>query len=220
MDVDGDDLAVFGEVQFTEGDILTPIDTSRPPVEEDVEVEIEGDSEDEAQREQMTLRDLVAESKVIQRRSPEESVETLKARMEEVMGVGDADRMELAILTARKRGDKGSLIIALENKVKQLVSPLPFLHGFCNLNELYRNQRRCYHRLHCSAGYVSIHTTSLPYRLVAGIPVVESAGSAVSDPQSSVPFANVSPERPICGGSFCNSHSLLLLYCISSVYLA
>ena len=119
MDVDGDDQ-VFGDAQFTEGDILL-VDVSQPAVEEDVEVEIEDEGEDEAQRAQITLRALVAEGKVIRRRSNDEMAD-VKAKMEEVMGVGDAEKMDLAILGARKRGDKSSLITALENKVKQLVS--------------------------------------------------------------------------------------------------
>ncbi|RDB19826.1 hypothetical protein Hypma_012810 [Hypsizygus marmoreus] len=114
LDVDGDEG--FGEPQFTEGDIL-PVDISRPAVEEDVEVEIEGDGGDEAHREQKTLRDLVTEGKVVRSSI---GVDAVKAKMEEVMGVGDADKMDLAILAARKRDDKSSLITALENKVKQL----------------------------------------------------------------------------------------------------
>jgi len=119
VDVDGDDQ-VFGDAQFTEGDILL-VDVSQPAVEEDVEVEIEDEGEDEAQRAQITLRALVAEGKVIRRRSNDEMAD-VKAKMEEVMGVGDAEKMDLAILGARKRGNKSSLITALENKVKQLVS--------------------------------------------------------------------------------------------------
>lgn len=117
MDVDGDDQ--FGDAQFTEGDIL-PVDASQPAVEEEIEVEIE-DDEDEAQRAQKTLRALVAEGKVI-RRTSDVGIAGVKAKMEEVMGMADTEKMDLAILGARKRGDKSSLITALENKVKQLVS--------------------------------------------------------------------------------------------------
>lgn len=97
-----------------------PVDHPQQAVE-DVEVEIEDDGEDEAQREQKTLRNLVAEGKVV-RNTSQDRIDALKATMEEVMGVGDADKMDLAILAARKRGDKSSLITALESKVKQLVS--------------------------------------------------------------------------------------------------
>lgn len=123
VDIDGDDQA-FGDAQFTEGDIL-PVDHPQPAVEQDVEVEIEGDSEDEAQREQKTLHDLVAEGKVVRRAVSNDGLNAVKEKMDEVMGVGDADKMDLAILAARKRGDKSSLITALKNKVKQLVSLIP-----------------------------------------------------------------------------------------------
>ncbi|KAG5654593.1 hypothetical protein H0H81_011568 [Sphagnurus paluster] len=119
LDIDGDEG--FGEAQFTEGDILPVNSSSRVEVEQDLEVEIEGDSEDEAQREQKTLRDLVAEGKLV-RNTSGSGADEVKAKMEEVMGLGDTDKMDLAILAARKRGDKSSLITALENKVKQLVS--------------------------------------------------------------------------------------------------
>lgn len=89
-------------------------------MEEEGEVEIEWD-EGEAQREQ-SLRDLVAKGKVVRRRSPEDPVQDLKAKMEEVMGVGDADRVERAVVIARKHGNESALIAALDSKVKHLVS--------------------------------------------------------------------------------------------------
>jgi hypothetical protein len=115
--VEGDDQDKFGEAQFTEGDIL-PVDNPQLVVQDDVEVEIEGDGEDEASRELKTLRDLVAEGKVVQR----DRTEYLKAKMIEVLGVGEADQVDRAVLTAKKRGDKAALVAALENKIEQLVS--------------------------------------------------------------------------------------------------
>ena len=38
------------------------------------------------------------------------------------MGVGDADRIDLAILAAKRKGDKKALIVALQEKVDLLVS--------------------------------------------------------------------------------------------------
>ncbi|TFK43780.1 hypothetical protein BDQ12DRAFT_709471 [Crucibulum laeve] len=120
IDIDGDDTA-FGDAQFTEGDIL-PINFTRQDVEEDIEVESEGEEEEEAQIEKKSLRDLVAEGKIVRRATPLEGVTALKAKMDEVMGLADTDKMELAVRGARKRGDKNALITALENKVKQLES--------------------------------------------------------------------------------------------------
>ncbi|KII95031.1 hypothetical protein PLICRDRAFT_169723 [Plicaturopsis crispa FD-325 SS-3] len=97
VDIDGDDEAVFGDAQFTEGDILG----------------LPSFGEDDATG--STLRDLVAKGKVVTR-------EGVKAKIEEVMGLGDADRMDLAILTARRNNDTPGLLLALENKIKQLES--------------------------------------------------------------------------------------------------
>ncbi|KAG6854341.1 hypothetical protein C0991_007846 [Blastosporella zonata] len=117
IDVDGDEG--FGDIQFTEGDVM-PVTSSRE-VDQDLDVEIEGDGEDEAQQEQKILHDLVAEGKVVRNASGSGSgLEEAKAKMEEVMGLGDTEKMDLAVLAARKRGDKASLITALENKVTQL----------------------------------------------------------------------------------------------------
>jgi hypothetical protein len=129
IDVDGDDEAVYGGVQFTEGDILVNLDGN-----EDGHVQIDGDFSDEEDgiTQRQTLRDLVAEGKVVRRRSPfpnGDGVEAVKAKMEEVMGVGDADKMDLAIASARRHGNTPALIQALENKIKQLVSVSH--HLFC-----------------------------------------------------------------------------------------
>lgn len=120
VDVDGEDQ--FGDAQFTERDIL-PVDALQPAsaVEEEVEVEIENDGEDEAQRSQKSLRALVAEGKLV-RRTSDNRISDIKAKMEQVVREVDTEKMDLAILEARKRGNKSSLITALENKVKQLVS--------------------------------------------------------------------------------------------------
>ena len=123
MDVDGDDEAVFGGAQFTEGDILGHVDSDK----EGDDIQIDGDTtdnEDEGGGTEKTLRDLVAEGKVVRRRSPlpgDDGVEAVKAKME-VMGVGDSDKMDLAVSSARRHGNLSELIHALENKIKQLVS--------------------------------------------------------------------------------------------------
>lgn len=95
---------------------------SHPPLDNDVEVEIEGDSEDETQREQQTLRDLVAKGRLLGSNSPIEGVEKIKAEMDEVMGVADLDNVNTAITIARTKGNQHALIIALESKVNLLVS--------------------------------------------------------------------------------------------------
>ncbi|KAF8915258.1 hypothetical protein CPB85DRAFT_1295131 [Mucidula mucida] len=112
IDVDGDDDA-FGCAQFTEGDIL-PLALPGPPPQ-DVPVDIENDDDE-------TLRELVAAGKTKKgkTRTQIDGLDAVKAKMDEVMGVGDTDRMDLAILTAKQSGSKRALVSALEEKVKHL----------------------------------------------------------------------------------------------------
>ncbi|KAK0243151.1 hypothetical protein EDD85DRAFT_318370 [Armillaria nabsnona] len=111
IDIDGDDDA-FGCPQFTEGDILGPA----PAPEVEVDIETEGDG-----AVAMTLRDLVAEGKVTKgKEKTHEGLDVVKAKMDEVMGVGEADRMDRAVLSAKQSGNRPVLIKALEEKVKYL----------------------------------------------------------------------------------------------------
>lgn len=120
IDIDGDDQAVFGAAQFTEGDVV-PVHVRRPDVaDEDVEVEIEEDSDGEG-REETMLRNLVAAGKVVKRDVPADAKEIAKKQMDHVMGVSEIDKLDLAIVSARQRANKDGLVLALENKLKQLV---------------------------------------------------------------------------------------------------
>ncbi|PBL02938.1 hypothetical protein ARMGADRAFT_955615 [Armillaria gallica] len=113
IDIDGDDEA-FGCPQFTEGDILGP--APAPEVEVDVDIETEGDG-----AVAMTLRDLVAEGKVTKgKEKTYEGLDVVKAKMDEVMGVGEADRMDRTVLSAKQSGNRPALIKALEEKIKYL----------------------------------------------------------------------------------------------------
>ncbi|XP_006456798.1 hypothetical protein AGABI2DRAFT_78651, partial [Agaricus bisporus var. bisporus H97] len=125
IDIDGDDQDTYGEAQFTEGDIL-PVDEAHPaPVDEDVDVEIEGDQTDEADTAQRSLRDLIADSKVIVRQttlregSGSNSPVTLVGR---VPASGDVERLDSVISNARQKNDTRALIAALEEKVQSLES--------------------------------------------------------------------------------------------------
>ncbi|KIY73981.1 hypothetical protein CYLTODRAFT_485111 [Cylindrobasidium torrendii FP15055 ss-10] len=104
IDIDGDDEGTFGSVQFTEGDVL--IATAPPP--EDVEVDIEGDEEEEK-----TLHELIAEG-----RQP--SIQAVKAKMDEIMGVGNMDKLDTALQDATRSGSKSAMIKALGEKIKYL----------------------------------------------------------------------------------------------------
>ncbi|KAH7930641.1 hypothetical protein BV22DRAFT_999966 [Leucogyrophana mollusca] len=118
VDVDGDDEAMFGNAQFTEGDILGATTDSH-----EAEIDIEGEPIASGSGTHQTLRDLVAEGKIVGRGSSENvELEGVKAKMVEVMGLGDMDKTDLAIVAARKQSDSAPLILALENKIKQLES--------------------------------------------------------------------------------------------------
>ncbi|KAJ8468737.1 hypothetical protein ONZ51_g9452 [Trametes cubensis] len=121
IDIDGEDEAVFGAPQFTEDDILgtstVPPDTvSDTGTDADVDV---GDASGEASAgdpRAVTLKDLVAQGEVVRKR-----VEDAKRTMEEVMGVSDVEQADVAVELARRAGDQGALVRALENKVRLLV---------------------------------------------------------------------------------------------------
>ncbi|KAJ7129370.1 hypothetical protein C8R44DRAFT_615160 [Mycena epipterygia] len=116
IDIDGDDE--FGEAQFTEGDIVEAF----PPTqhlrlsEEDMDVDVDIGGEDEEQ----TLRELVAQGKVIKREKTEQQVE--QADDGKVTSLDEADKIDLAILSAKNRGDQASLLGLLQNKIKILES--------------------------------------------------------------------------------------------------
>lgn len=119
IDIDGDDE--FGEAQFTEGDIVGEFP---PPQhihqsEEDMDVDIGGDDDDE------TLRELVAQGKVIKREKSEQ-VEQADNPQLDTAAVDEADKIDLAILAAKNRGDKTSLLGLLQNKIKILVRLVSF----------------------------------------------------------------------------------------------
>ncbi|KAK7470378.1 hypothetical protein VKT23_001805 [Stygiomarasmius scandens] len=126
VDIDGDDAVIFGDAQFTEGDILGTSSESvrtREPSQDDTQVDIEGD-EHEAEPPEKTLRDLIAEGKATRQGAPSDSPEAVKQKVEEVIGVAESDKLDLAILTARRRGNQVALITALEDKLKLLVGCL------------------------------------------------------------------------------------------------
>ena len=121
LDIDGDDEIVFGGAQFTEGDILGP----DAPIQIDSESESDSDTSHPPHK---TLRELVAAGRVVRRTLLDPSkgdgldgADVVKANMEEVLGVGDADRLDGAVESARKHGDRSALVRALEDKIKQLV---------------------------------------------------------------------------------------------------
>ncbi|KAF8213872.1 hypothetical protein K438DRAFT_1563379, partial [Mycena galopus ATCC 62051] len=113
IDIDGDDE--FGEAQFTEGDIVAfPASQHIRQSDEDMDVDIGGGDDDE------TLRELVAQGKVIQREKSEQVEQGDNVQLD-ATAVDEADKIDLAILAAKNRGDQTSLVGLLQNKIKILV---------------------------------------------------------------------------------------------------
>ena len=118
VDVDGDDEAVFGDAQFTEGDILVSGNDPQHATDgQELDVEIEDD--EDIQTPHKSLRDLVAEGKIPSRSLEEEN--TGWSNTVEVAGNTDVDRADIAIALARKRRHSSALVGALEYKIKLLV---------------------------------------------------------------------------------------------------
>ncbi|KAI0720351.1 hypothetical protein C8T65DRAFT_752941 [Cerioporus squamosus] len=132
IDVDGEDEVLFGAPQFTEQDVLAPpelaqADEAHSDVDTEADVDVNGDalasggtSGEGPQREPKkgkTLHDLVAEGKVVRKH-----VEDAKRTMDAVIGVGDTERVDLAVELARRAGDQVALVRALESKVQLLES--------------------------------------------------------------------------------------------------
>ncbi|KAI1796156.1 hypothetical protein LXA43DRAFT_970062 [Ganoderma leucocontextum] len=132
IDVDGEDEAVFGASQFTEQDVLAPpadpaeVDGAQSDAGTDAEIDVDdavapgntlAGAPERDPKKGKSLRDLVAEGKVIRHQ-----VEDAKRVMDEVMGVGDAEKVDLAVDLARRGGDQAALVKALESKIKLLES--------------------------------------------------------------------------------------------------
>jgi hypothetical protein len=94
LDIDGDDKAVYGEVQFTEGDVL-PVHVERgDSTEDELQVNIEDDGEDEAQGAQQTLHDLVSQSGIKTRKRTEENA----GRRENICNSSELDRHKVKLI--------------------------------------------------------------------------------------------------------------------------
>ena len=133
IDVDGEDEAMFGVPQFTEQDVLAPhmdsvdVDGAHLDPGTDAEVDIDdapglgeasGTGIERDPKEGKTLRDLVAEGKVLRQRFNE-----AKRPVEEIVGLGDTDKIDLTVELARRANDQSALVRALESKIQLLVSP-------------------------------------------------------------------------------------------------
>ena len=114
VDIDGDDQDKYGEVQFTESDIL-PVDANSRSLEAEEGV-LDGDQSERGGSAQQSLRDLIAEGKNIRRqgRHPND----INVGM---FRTGEVEKLDLAIAKAKQKGVLKAIVVALEDKIKYLV---------------------------------------------------------------------------------------------------
>jgi hypothetical protein len=133
IDIDGDDQGTYGEAQFTEGDIL-PVDEGNQHTSEteDVDIDIDGDQPMVCSA-RNSLRDLIAEGRVIQPQRVHGEMPdgtSVEVEVDEVLKVSDVEKLDSSILQAKQKGDKRALVAPLEDKIKQLVhSSLSFVRS-------------------------------------------------------------------------------------------
>jgi hypothetical protein len=60
-----------------------------------------------------------------------QAAQTRRLNPEDTNGVGEAYKSEMAIISARQRGDKAGLILALEVKMTEMVSQICFQFCLC-----------------------------------------------------------------------------------------
>lgn len=119
VDIDGDDEDAFGDVQFTERDLVSSTLEQQPVTGPSGYSTL--DSELDAEDDENALRALVAEGKIVRRRTPSADIAGMKLKTEEIMDVGEAEQVDDAVSAARQSGSKAALTHALEEKVKLLV---------------------------------------------------------------------------------------------------
>lgn len=159
IDVEGEGAdGAFGEAQFTEGDLID----QAPPIRAALATEAV-DEEDMGK----TLRELVATGKVVQKAPIGDFVTGGSSAVNSV----DVDKLELAVLAAKRNGDTTALVKALEDKVAHLVSP--FSTSQCTETEDISHRKVHQYQLVESA---SRHTWSQQPQQAAGTSHVKNAG--------------------------------------------
>ena len=135
VDVDGEDEAVYGVAQFTEGDILR---ASTDPDGADEDEAVDTDTEDDLQspgasgsgthntntntdasprpKQPKTVPDPTADGHLLKRAGSEQAAE-------EPLSAGEMAELDRAIDLAQKAGNTHALVTALRNKLSMLVSP-------------------------------------------------------------------------------------------------
>jgi hypothetical protein len=214
IDVDGDEEVLFGDAQFTENDVITRTNSTGGISEESSLTEEEVDHIDGEDVDGKSLRVLVSRGGFTKAR---QSLTPAEATIEETV-TGDLNQAEIAVLAARRTGKPSELVLALEAKIKLLVSRWPSMIYCRSSGELrsscaYRHQhRRC-------AAYVSIHTEIRLCPQAVGIHAAVNAGYVASDRRSSVPCANASQPPLSSEGCTCSVVDTAATSSLSSPYI-
>ncbi|PSR93784.1 hypothetical protein PHLCEN_2v4679 [Hermanssonia centrifuga] len=164
VDVDGEDEAVYGAAQFSEGDVLNPISNGQPGKEDSTGIGENGDDPSQSPGASgsglttVAIETIQAVTINVVGLGPESHFDVNRT-MDDVMGVAELEELDRAVQRARRIGDTAALVLALENKMK-ILTPIP----------------------------------SPQYPLAAGIPVVGNVGYGAWVQPAYVQSASVSPQ--------------------------
>ena len=119
IDIDGEDDAVYGAPQFTEGDVVNPLALPN----EDEDVDIDGDMGTSGSSSHTLVAELSGEHEdTPQIEASFTGLNNLKQAVDDISWKGELDVLTTAVERANKLGDPHALIEALQNKMKLLVS--------------------------------------------------------------------------------------------------
>ncbi|KIL00525.1 hypothetical protein PAXRUDRAFT_821620 [Paxillus rubicundulus Ve08.2h10] len=131
IDIDGMDEAIFGGAQFGEADVLRVELDAHKEVVVSIDVDAvsdnknrDGDIGERSNHDRAILPDEVGESKqktASESRSQSHSLGSQSQPEDATYSDADTDKLDLAILAARSRGDQLALITALEAKLNAIV---------------------------------------------------------------------------------------------------
>ncbi len=127
VDVDGEDEAVYGAAQFSEGDVLNPISNGQPGKEDSIAIGENGDDQSQSPGASgsgsttVAIETMQAVTINAVGLGPETHFDVNRT-MDDVMGVAELEELDRAVHRARRTGDTAALVLALENKMKILVS--------------------------------------------------------------------------------------------------
>ncbi|KAI0092180.1 hypothetical protein BDY19DRAFT_983649 [Irpex rosettiformis] len=125
VDVDGEDDLTYGAAQFTEGDVVNPLD-HRSNEDDDVDIDSDGDpppqggSSSSGEIGARSLRNLVVAGKVVKKTAIASSTDEARREMNEVISVAETLELDRAVEQARKSGDSWALVEALNKKLAVL----------------------------------------------------------------------------------------------------